>query len=343
MKRGEQYYLRYLIYAGQDLAEIEFSYIHNGVEGEYTIQIMLETSSEFSKIREQYKNIIEDLERKLSNSIGLHILPGFFEKMFILLVMLERSSSHISSSAERFGKQLPLSLPIVKEKLYILVRNSLQNMYNMHLVALIDRRLESSSNVLPSYSNVLFLDSRLFLYSTFLAQAIDILTKNEPETFYRLIRQFRELVKRQFKIVDIRLGLEGIPYIYTEGGNPIPYTLFGDGFKLAIFETFVMHLIKNGIIILEEPETHMHPELMSLFMDQLVDLIYRNNIQLFITTHSIELVSYILKSVAEIRDTNTLRQDVRILRMREHRIKDILNGEEARTKLEEICQDLREV
>jgi predicted ATP-dependent endonuclease of OLD family len=46
----------------------------------------------------------------------------------------------------------------------------------------------------------------------------------------------------------------------------------------------------NGIAIVEEPENHLHPGYQHLFVEQILSMSRKHNIQIFMTSHSYDLV-----------------------------------------------------
>lgn len=62
----------------------------------------------------------------------------------------------------------------------------------------------------------------------------------------------------------------------------------GDGARSSMVLVMVAALAKDTAILIEEPENHQHPGGLAKSMEMLLDLVKQNNIQLFISTHSIE-------------------------------------------------------
>lgn len=81
-------------------------------------------------------------------------------------------------------------------------------------------------------------------------------------------------------------------YVVTEDDKFIPFSLLGDGTKMALVYFYTLSL-KNSYILFEEPENHLHPKL----MDRCIDLMLKSakNNQIFITTHSLEFLEKILE------------------------------------------------
>jgi predicted ATPase len=75
--------------------------------------------------------------------------------------------------------------------------------------------------------------------------------------------------------------------------HPVPAYLAGDGFKRFLALAASVFGMKNGSVLLEEPETYQHPR----YMQELVKLLHlaaREGAQIILSTHSIELVDMLL-------------------------------------------------
>jgi energy-coupling factor transporter ATP-binding protein EcfA2 len=74
---------------------------------------------------------------------------------------------------------------------------------------------------------------------------------------------------------------------------PVPAYLAGDGFKRLLSLAASVFAMKNGSVLLEEPETYQHPR----YMQELVRLLYiaaRAGTQIILSTHSMELIDMLL-------------------------------------------------
>ncbi len=93
-------------------------------------------------------------------------------------------------------------------------------------------------------------------------------------------------------VIDIRLFSERIgPEIVYENGR-VPLYAMGDGFKSAYVTLAFLMNIENGYIIYEEPENYQHPSSRELVVRGICESAKRN--QIFVSTHSIELIDEIL-------------------------------------------------
>jgi len=64
----------------------------------------------------------------------------------------------------------------------------------------------------------------------------------------------------------------------------------GDGARYALVMVMAAALAKNTMLLIEEPESHQHPGGLAKTLEMLLSLVKKNETQLFVTTHSLELV-----------------------------------------------------
>lgn len=112
-------------------------------------------------------------------------------------------------------------------------------------------------------------------------------------------------------IVDLRNVDEGnsriIPMIEYEGAEDyIPLTLFGDGLKKTLTLLEGLLLSKGGVLLIDEYETALHTAIMKPVFQFLLNLAKDLNIQLFLTTHSIEAVDKLLDCDVTLEEINIL-------------------------------------
>lgn len=150
-----------------------------------------------------------------------------------------------------------------------------------------------------------------------------------------LIQDVIERLHDKFpEITDLR-PLREILYIFY-GKEKMPLDTMGDGFKINLLITLSGHAISNGILILEEPENFLHPGLMIHLVQELTIACKKQNIQIFLTTHSDELIKFFLQNSQEI-DTSIIK----LIKSDNDIEAETFNKLEAKEKLEELGIDLR--
>ena len=78
-------------------------------------------------------------------------------------------------------------------------------------------------------------------------------------------------------------------HVETEDGV-YPYYLMGEGFKSAMIISFLMPLLKDGYLFIDLAEAFHHPKSLKVMAKTLLYGIAEHNVQVFLTTHSPELV-----------------------------------------------------
>ncbi len=138
---------------------------------------------------------------------------------------------------------------------------------------------------------------------------------------------------------DIRKTERGIQVI-TDAKKPVPMSSMGDGFAALFKLSFLVSLVDEGVVILEEPEISLHPYFMNVIVHRILKS--SGNVQFFISTHSFDFLRNLLE---EAHDQNLLDR-INVIRMQ--RREDLgevvgypMSGEMAREELEEIGIDLR--
>jgi hypothetical protein len=79
--------------------------------------------------------------------------------------------------------------------------------------------------------------------------------------------------------------------------GPMPLHSFGDGIRKAVVVAGFALRAENGVLIIDEAETALHVKVQEPFFAALIRLADELNIQLFLTTHSLEAVDAIIRSV----------------------------------------------
>ncbi|WP_297464423.1 AAA family ATPase [Thermococcus sp.] len=125
--------------------------------------------------------------------------------------------------------------------------------------------------------------------------------------------------------------------LLTENEEKVPMSLLGDGIKTAMGYYYALNTEKPIIVLLEEPENHLHPGLMKIVAEEIA----KTESQVFITTHSLEFLEYLLDSCSKLSSDS----DVKVFRFKsiENGVPDVevYSGSEANVAINSIGVDLR--
>lgn len=96
------------------------------------------------------------------------------------------------------------------------------------------------------------------------------------------------------KFKDLRKVEDHLRIFYND--DNMPFFAMGDGIKASIISTLAIHSISRGTIIMEEPENFLHPGLLSNLVHEMIPAARSHKAQFFLSTHSTELLEYLLDS-----------------------------------------------
>lgn len=151
-----------------------------------------------------------------------------------------------------------------------------------------------------------FFSNFKFIGST-LVQEMDVVEK----------KLWKDLLKKRLDklVVEVlregyEIEVEDLTYTTYDGETyqlavKLPWTSIrvddlGDGARYAILLIMIAALSKNTALLIEEPENHQHPSGLARSLDMFLSLVKQNNIQVFITTHSLEFLR-LLRKISEER------------------------------------------
>jgi AAA15 family ATPase/GTPase len=93
-----------------------------------------------------------------------------------------------------------------------------------------------------------------------------------------------------------RLSQKDIVYLTADNSLfTIPIDAHGDGFVALLNTVRYLLKAKNGILIIEEPENHLHPRYIDIFVENMFEYCKKLNVQVFMSTHSLDLIRSALK------------------------------------------------
>ena len=156
-----------------------------------------------------------------------------------------------------------------------------------------------------------------------LGHLVDPSTLRTPyleKAWERIIVDRRDARLRDMVNDIYKLGIEGFSLMPFGGHNRLVALLpersvavdwLGDGLRYALNILALGMLLEGTILMVEELETHQHPESLKLLTQTLFELAKKQNLQLFLTTHSWELMTYALEA-AEEKDVELVMHHVRL-------------------------------
>ncbi len=155
-----------------------------------------------------------------------------------------------------------------------------------------------------------------------------------------LITKVMENLRRDIPyLIDLRYVTDGELMVFLNWSEkPLPLELMGDGFREMLRIAFILSLprVEKVIILLEEPESHLHPGFMELITEYIARVAKERRAQFFISTHSSEFLEGLIDKAAEV--TNVFR----MYREIDGEITyEFFEGLEARDLIKKIRADLR--
>jgi len=121
----------------------------------------------------------------------------------------------------------------------------------------------------------------------------------------RLDKLVVDLIREEFEP-----GAEDITYKPLAGGTfvlalKLPETTveidaLGDGARMAVLFASALTLVENTAVLIEDPEVHQHSAGLATLMRFAARVARERKLQLFITTHSIELINIVKKICSDL-------------------------------------------
>ncbi len=146
-------------------------------------------------------------------------------------------------------------------------------------------------------SSVLLIDERLMRHPEIMEQKIwfKILSKRFDKKIIKIIQQAYEKNAEDLSYVPV----SGSYYLVLKlHDTVVRLDDLGDGIRIAIILAAYLLLANDTIVLIEDPETHQHPGGLLSILDFIVEIAKTNNLQIFMTTHSLELIQ-IVQKIAE--------------------------------------------
>jgi predicted ATP-dependent endonuclease of OLD family len=269
------------------------------------------------------KNVEEDIEITLGfKPLGMLRFKILYNYPFTSLrptspVLLELTREVVASELiEKHRLTEPLYYNLHRDALW-----NPKTMEESYAFSLRDSLLSKLGAVVEFLKGVMFIDSRL--------SVSDIELKIWPKLLdRRLDKKIVELIREEYEP-----NVEGITFKPTgEGGFVLALALanatvevdaLGDGARMAIMLASMLTLTSNTAVLIEDPEVHQHPGGLAALMRFALKLAKDRGLQLFISTHSVELVDIVRRLCEELglgfrvffmeRDYSSGVVDVRVL------------------------------
>jgi AAA15 family ATPase/GTPase len=148
-----------------------------------------------------------------------------------------------------------------------------------------NKPIVKNATIFPSYSSSEPILERL---SRIIRQEED--GKNEV---LELIRSFDNNIL-DIQILSMPTAIATL-YIKHKELGLAPLYVFGDGFKRALVIALTLLTTANGVLLVDEIETSIHVSALGSVFSWLIETCRRREIQLFVTTHSLEAIDAMLQ------------------------------------------------
>lgn len=172
--------------------------------------------------------------------------------------------------------------------------------------------------ILQTDSNFVINDSQNILPIVQIT-SIDHLLENSPNEIIKKGKK-KELIEL-LSIFDKNIvGLEmveeskkTIPYIEHKKLGIMPLSTYGDGLKKVLLIGSSIIKAEKGVLLIDEVETAIHTDVLADIFKWFIKACRKYTTQVFMTTHSIEVIDAILESQKDLNNTEFLEDSLRII------------------------------
>ncbi|TKX80697.1 ATP-binding protein [Halorubrum sp. SD626R] len=286
-----------------------------------------------------YKNILSNTaQKKISQEESKENLTQYYESIVILerddktipfIYLSDQYTELIDDIASATVSQIEAHEDVSEDEM-----NELSWLINRQMGSLVIGRYGKSN----------FLGNLNDHNGAKLISSLDITNKNiESVENYSVVLSEIEDDLRDYNIIQdlYDFSLDNLVFETDTGRYQLPYESMGDGFKAITGLLWELEITdrENQILLLEEPENHMHPGYIQKLVEFIIKIAQEEDIQFFITTHNIDLIDEFLdpaRSEAE----KYLSESLQVIQMGKY-TSQVMDLEKARTQFEELHLDLR--
>ena len=232
------------------------------------------------------KNIIIELKFSTGNTLRFTLINGVVPPLHVWPILLEVPRKVI--------------YPYEEGVVYI-GRDSSDRLVVWNLArgvteSYLDKRFyESIESELEYLKNVVFLDEKLPIHIIESVVWRKVLDKRLDKPILELIREEYE---PEVEGIGFKPSGEGFTLALMLPSTSVEVDSLGDGAKTALLYAAILSLLKETGVLIEDLENDQHPGGLVTLMRFVLRLAKERKLQLFITTHSIELIN-IVKKLAE--------------------------------------------
>ncbi len=107
-----------------------------------------------------------------------------------------------------------------------------------------------------------------------------------------------------------------------------PLSAFGDGVRRLLYIASTLVKAKGGVLLIDELESSIHTQVLDRSFSWLIKACQEREIQLFVTTHSLEAVDALLNSIEKLQyhngDNNNFNRDLVLYRLKQDESKTVV-------------------
>lgn len=115
----------------------------------------------------------------------------------------------------------------------------------------------------------------------------------------KIDKYFNSIFDKNFRFVAIPGSTSFYLKTHTKSGRSTDLVNEGFGVNQTLYMLIKLLKKSTGLAMIEEPEIHLHPTAQAKLMDAFCDIVEKENKQIFITTHSENIVSSVLRKIAD--------------------------------------------
>lgn len=153
-----------------------------------------------------------------------------------------------------------------------------------------------------------------------------------------------DFIKEKGIVDDLKsFDLDYLVFEDEEGEKQsIPFEFMGEGFKtiVGILWKLMEGDRSSDVVLLEEPETHLHPRYVRQLIYFLIQIARDDNMQLFITTHNNDFLNDFFSENLTGQEETFLEAEFQVLQLQEGTA-DVMTYGEAESHLKDLKLDLR--